>query len=88
MNKTTIIAFDEANNIFEKELTIKQEQFGLIVSLGLPTQWYLTDIQHPPTGGGDLICLDAMGRNHKGYPVYCSHKELLEKVEKLQLEEE
>ena len=79
-----IIATDEKGNTFIKLLEIRPEDSGTIVSLGFPCEWYLEDIKTPPIAGADKMWVDIGGRNHKGSPVYVSHRELIEAVEALQ----
>ena len=74
-----IIAIDEKGNTFNKILTLQQGPNGLVVSLGVPCSWYLSDLE-ASVPKDDRLYLDAMGRNHKGSPVSCSYKELMIKV--------
>jgi len=79
-----IIATDEKGNTFVKRLKLRSGDSGTIVSLGFPCEWYLEDIKTPPIAGDNKMLVDIGGRNHKGSPVYVSHKELIEAVEALQ----
>ncbi len=73
-----ILAEDDKGNTFPKTIKLlNSADQGPVVSLGFPCQWYLADIQKPPIDGSDKIYIDAIGRNHKGSPVWVSHEKLL-----------
>lgn len=80
-------AQDATDHTFTKTVALLNSvDMGPIVSLGAPYQWYLSDIQTPPSAGDDKLFIDAAGRNHKGSPVWVSYSELITIVNKLEEE--
>lgn len=73
----TIEAIDEVGNTYTKEVTLLSTPEDVVVSLGGNCRWYYSDIIKPLNNSQDRLYLDAIGRNHKGYPVWCSYSELL-----------
>lgn len=72
-----VIARDEVGNTFTKDVSFRDGQYGVIVSLGFPVEYYVEDLLAHPPQDGDKLWLDAMGRNHKGSPVWCSFAEVI-----------
>ena len=81
---TQIVAFDEAENKFTKEVTItdghnqkwdKYGYYGKILNFGWPCEYYINSLLRSYPFDTNL-CIDAGGRNHYGHAVYVSKKDV------------
>ena len=79
-----IKAMDEIGNLFYKPISLIQTPEGLVVDLGFPNRYYVSDIRNAHLGIADKFYIDAMGRNHKGHPTYLSYQELLYRIDILE----
>lgn len=86
MNKIITAHEEISGETYEKEVTIKDDMYGSIVSLGFPMSFYIKDLKRKPKDG--KVWIDAGGRNHNGlgYGVYVYYEELMEIIEELENE--
>lgn len=84
----TIKAVSENGKEYEYEVEISQRDYGEVVSLGFPMQWYIKDIETPPRGWTDKFYIDAGGRNHDGSSVWISWQELQDIISDLRNDNE
>ena len=77
-----IPATDGKDNTWDKRLKLRTGSEGTIVSLGAPYEWYLADLKKDPPKENRLY-IDAMGRNHRGAPVWVYYSELMSLVKTL-----
>jgi len=84
LKEKDVDAFDAAGNKFVKRIQIRkghnQEKdkygyYGKIISFGWPCEYYINSLLRDYPFDRDL-CIDAMGRNHKGHAVYISKKSI------------
>lgn len=78
----TITAIDEANNTYDKQVSL--DVIDDIVCIVIDNAvWRFEDIIKLPKNhsmnpiSNNRFYLDISGRNHSGYPVWCSSNELL-----------
>ena len=80
-----IMATDTDNVLYVKEVELIIRKDKLIVSLGGPYQWDLQMLRDEPAKS-NILYIDAMGRNHKGKPVFCNYQQLMDIADKLEEE--
>ena len=77
-----IECYDEHNRIIIKKIEIINRDNRIILSLGGSAEWEFDMLKKSPAVY-NKICIDAMGRNHFGSPVYCDFEKLMTKADLL-----
>ena len=72
---------DEMGNLFYKPISLIQSEEGLIVDLGGPYRYYVSNILTAQLDIAQKFYIDVMGRNHRGHPTYISYQELLYRID-------
>ena len=70
-----IIAYDEDGNQFTKQVRILSLSKGNILSFGWPVEYYVKTLMNGYPHTRDL-CIDGIGRNHRGSPVFIRKNDL------------
>lgn len=75
-----ITAIDSKGNEFQKSVSAINNQYGLIISFGWPTEYYLSYLLMMYPFESKFV-IDMDGRNHKGYPVFITAEQMNKVVE-------